>query len=130
MARNNVNLTRVFRYVLQDGTTPRYLTVDGHSGGTKLSIAMSLAPYPDAGVQDTVMNFSTDGTSDGALRILDAPDDDKLCWTIQDTKMLTLPSMTYIADVVTPPLGPPRQGLGAFTLYVTGGVTQDPPSGP
>lgn len=130
MARNNVNLTRVFRYVLQDGVTPRYLTVDGRSGSAKISIAMTLAQYPDVGIQQTVLNFSTDGTGDGTLRILDAPNDDKLCWTVPDTKMLTLPPMTYVGDLVTPPAGPPRYSRGAFTLCVTSGVTQDPPSGP
>lgn len=130
MASNNQDLNRVIAYVQQDGTTPRYLTVDGFSGSDKLDIAMTLAQYPDAGIQATVLNFSTDGTLDGALLVLDAPNDNQLYWNIPDTTMLTLPPMTYIADVVTPPLGPPRQGLGSFTLCVTAGVTQDPPSGP
>jgi len=130
MPLNNVNIEIILVNVLSDGVTPRYLTVDGISGSAKLDIAMSLAQYPDSGVQTTVLNFSTDGTDDGTLQVLDAPDDNKLYWSVPDTKMLALPPMTYIGDLVTPPDGPPRYSLGAFTICITGGVTQDPPSGP
>jgi hypothetical protein len=129
--RNNVDLDMVLPPFFEcDGVTPLYLTVDGKSGSDPLPIAMSMALYPGQEAQKVVLNFSTEQMIDGTLQVLDAPNDNQLYWNVPDTKMLTLDPGIYGCDMVSPPAGAPRRGLGAFQIELQRGQTADPQSGP
>lgn len=99
MPLNDVAYYQVAEFVQNDLVTPRYLTVDGLSGSTPLSVAMIVTPYP---IGDVVVTLSTDGTDFGELSVLEAPDDNKLYLSIKTSAMKTLPSQVYQFEAYSP----------------------------
>lgn len=119
MRYNDVDYNDIIPYVLEDGVTPRYLTETGISGDTPLSIDIVVALAP---VGPVMFTLSTENTDNGTMQVLDAPDDDKLYFSIPAVTMKKLEAGTYIFEAVTPSgESDTRQSLGIFQRAIQAG---------
>lgn len=116
---NDVDYSEVIPYVLNDGETPRYLTVTGISGDAPLTIDMPVALSP---IGPVIFTLSTENDTNGTLQVLDAPDDDKLYFSIPAASMKMLEPGAYIFEPGSPAgESDSRTGLGIFQRVVEQG---------